>query len=309
LLFSFAAALLSLATAAPSKGGSGGSKACSHTGFYSKKVVPLCERHFPEESSKNAWVVQFYHPYVQKVHQAKESYEQLAASPDKLSGAKVGAVDCQHNGEFCAKQGIRDAPTTRIISGARAIDFEGTHSVEALETFITNSMKRFKEMEEALKCNVKGLFTDAMKDATLPLCTSSFPPPLEEVPWIVSFYDTGDRNKDKAMRNTLNKMAEKYGNTPPKKLDAKKKKPLKIRIGAVDCSSKDNDCEQFGVTSLPAVRFYSAGAEPKEFESFFDSDELKQWAEAKLKEMPKPEKIEVIKADMAEDAGKPKEDL
>jgi|Transcript_117460 thioredoxin-like negative regulator of GroEL len=309
LHFHIYAVLLSLAAAGSAKKSSGGSKACSHTGFYSKKVVPLCERHFPEESSKNAWVVQFYHPYVKKVHDAKEGYEQLAANPDKLSGAKVGAVDCQQNGEFCAKQGIRDAPTTRIISGSRSIDFEGEHSAEALETFITNSMNRFKEMEEAMKCNVKGLFTDGMKDSALPLCTSSFPPPLEPVPWIVSFYDVGDRNKDKAMRNTLNKIAEKYGNTPPKKVDKKSKKPLKLRVGAIDCSSKANDCVQFGVTSLPTVRFYRTGAEPMDFESFIDSDELKQWADSKLKEMPKPEKVEVLKADMSEDASKPNEDL
>merc|ERR1712060_809990 len=100
---------------------------------------------------------------------------------------------------------------------------------------------------------------------------------------------------------TLNKIGEKYGNTPPKKVNAKSKKPLKLRVGAIDCSIKDNDCEQLGVVSFPTVRFYSAGAEPKEFESFFDSDELKQWADAKLKELPKPDRVEVLKADMPEE--------
>jgi len=46
-----------------------------------------------------------------------------------------------------------------------------------------------------------------------------------------------------------------------------------------------------------------------DFDSFIDSDELKQWADSKLKEMPKPEKVEVLKADMSEDASKPNEDL
>jgi len=230
------AALLALAAAGPKKT-SGGSKACSHTGFYSKKVVPMCKNHFPEASSKNAWIVQFYHPYVQQVHDAKESYEQLAAGGDKLDGAKVGAIDCKENQEFCSTQGIRTVPTTRILSGGRSRDYEGKNTLEALLSFVSDSTKRFKEMDEALKCDLKGLFTDAMKDTALPVCTSSFPPALEPVPWMVSFYETGDHNKDKTMRKTLNKIAEKYGNNPPKKVDAKNKKPLKMRVGAVDCSN------------------------------------------------------------------------
>lgn len=301
------AALLALAAAGPNT--KGGSKACSHTGFYSKKVVPLCEKHFPEASSKNAWVVQFYHPYVQKVHEAREGYEALAAASDKaLDGAKVGAVDCQQNQEFCAKQGVREAPTTRVIATGRTRDFEGEHTLEGLQGFFADSLKRFKDMDEALKCDVKGLFTDPMKDQVLPLCTSSFPPALEPLPWLISFYESGDVNKDKTMRSTLNKLADKYGNVPPKKVDAKNKKPLKLRVGAVECG-KGNDCAKFGVSTFPTVRFYSQGSEPKEFDSFIDKDELKQFADARLKEMPKPKTVEVLKADMPDQGSKAKEDL
>jgi thioredoxin-like negative regulator of GroEL len=269
----------------------------------------MCERHFPEESSKNAWVVQFYHPYVQKVHDSRESFEELASSGDKLGGAKVGAVDCAQNGEFCAKQGIRDAPTTRLLLNGRVRNFEGEHTLEALTGFIANSLKRFKEMDEALTCDAKGLFTDPMKDVVIPLCTASFPPAMEPVPWIISFYESGNHNKDKTMRKTMNKIAEKYGGTPPKKIDAKNKKPLKLRVGVIECSNKANDCEKLGITTLPTTRFYSKGAEPKDFDSLIDSDELKQWADARLKEMPKPEAVEVLKADMPEEDKKPKEDL
>jgi len=80
-----------------------------------------------------------------------------------------------------------------------------------------DSVKKFKEMDEALKCDVKGVFTDGSKDSALPLCTTSFPPNVESMPWLVSFYEKGDPNKDKTMRTTLNKIAEKYGNTPPKR--------------------------------------------------------------------------------------------
>jgi len=251
----------------------------------------------------------FYHPFVQKVHETKGAYEEVAVAGDKLQGAKVGAVDCKENGEFCAAQGVREVPTTRIIAAGRARDFEGELTKDGVLSFISQSLKKFKEMDEALKCEAKGLFTDGMKDSSLPLCTASFPPETDPVPWLISFYETGDHNKDKTMRKTLNRIAEKYGNSPPKKLDAKNKKPLKARIGAVDCGNSINDCSKFGVSTLPTVRFYSSWADPKEFDSFIDSDELKQFLEARLKEKPKEEKVEVLKADMPEEGGKAKEDL
>lgn len=292
--------IMVLVTAAAPKSTTGGSKVCSHTGFFSKKVVPMCEKHFPEEASKNAWVVQFYHPQVQGVHDAQAGYEALAAS-DKLGGSKVGAVDCKENQEFCQTQGIRGVPLTRILSSGRSRDYEGEHSAEKLVSWVLESVQKFKEMDDLLKCEIKGLFSDSMKDSTIPLCTSSFPPNVEQMPWITSFYERGDQNKDKTMRKTMNKMAEKFGNTPPKKVDAKNKKPRKLRVGAIDCSHKDNDCEKLGITKLPTVRFYSSWAtEPKVYDSFIDFDELKEFADAGLKEQPKQETVTPLKADMDE---------
>jgi hypothetical protein len=307
------AVLLAVVAAAAPKATKGGSKACAHVGFYTKQIVPMCESHFPEVSSKNAWVVQFYHPRVGQVQLAKEGYEFFAHSGKELDGTKVGAVDCENNQAFCASQGIREVPTTRIISAGRSRDFTGEYTKEALLAWNSDSIKRFKEMDEALKCDLKGLFIDANKDSALPVCTSSFPPALEPVPWMVAFYETGDQNKDKTMRKTLNKIAEKYGNNPPKKVDAKNKKPLKMRVGAVDCVMKKgnlkNDCDKLGITTLPTVRFYSSWAEPKDFDSFFDGDELKQFVDAQLKEKPKPVKVDAVQADMPEESKKAKEDL
>eukprot|EP00440_Ansanella_granifera_P075326 gb/GFBE01081747.1/.p1 GENE.gb/GFBE01081747.1/~~gb/GFBE01081747.1/.p1 ORF type:complete len:361 (+),score=123.04 gb/GFBE01081747.1/:1-1083(+) len=287
LLLAFAAA----------KSTGGGSKSCSHTGFYTKKVVPLCEAHFPEASSKNTWIVQFYHPGIKKVFDQREAYEQLAAEPDKIPGVKVGAVDCAQNGKFCAKQGIDQAPTTRVMLHGNVREFTGEHTLEALRAHITESAVRFKEMEEALNCDVKGLFNDPKKDSTVSLCTSKFPPSTEPLPWLVSFYESGDRNKDKTMKGTMNRLAEKYGNSPPKKLNSKKEP--KVRVGAIDCSEDKNDCSQFGVTTYPTVRWYQSGADPVDFDSFFDSDELKQFVSARLKAMPKKEEAKVLEADMA----------
>lgn len=281
------------------KASKGGSKACSHTGFYSKKVVPLCEKHFPEESSKNAWVVQFYHPFVKDVVAQKEAYEELAGSPDQIDGAKVGAVDCQQNGEFCQKHGILKAPTTRIMLHAAVRDFESSdHTVDAMRAFVKESLKRFADAEEALKCTVKGVFTDAAKDATQPLCTDKFPPALEPVPWLISFYESGNVNKDKTQRSVMNKLAEKYGNAPPKKVNAKKK-TLKMRVGAVECT-KQKGCDELGISTFPTVRFYRKGADPVDFDSFFDREEVQQFAEKQLKDVPNPQKVEVLKADMPE---------
>merc|ERR1740117_2271412 len=163
----FWAALLVLGTPAGAKPSKGGSKACSHTGFYSKKVVPLCEKHFPDEASKNAWVVQFYHPYVKKNVDIKAAYEALAAladDPDKMGGAKIGAVDCQQNGEFCAKHGIAEAPTTRVFRHGSSKDFSGEHSLEALQKFVKDAAERFQAMEDGLNCKFKGVFKDPKKD-------------------------------------------------------------------------------------------------------------------------------------------------
>mmetsp|Transcript_101958 Transcript_101958/g.287786 ORF Transcript_101958/g.287786 Transcript_101958/m.287786 type:complete len:321 (+) Transcript_101958:49-1011(+) len=294
-----AAVVAVLVTSASGKPDSkGGSKACSHTGFYSKKVVPLCEKHFPDDASKNPWVVQFYHPYVKENFESKAAFEGLAATTDQIQGAKVGAVDCMNNGEFCAKHGIRKAPTTRVTLHGNTREFEGDHTLEALQAFVRDSMKKFEAAEEALKCNIKGVFTDNKKDAAVPLCLSSFPPSTESFPWLISFYESGDRNKDKTMRSVMNKLAEKFGNNPPKKVDAKKK-ALKVRVGAVECTDQGG-CGDLGITSFPAARFYSSWAEPADFDSFFDREELQKWTDAKLKDMPKLEKTEVLKADMPE---------
>jgi len=292
--------LLLAAVASQGKPSGGGSKSCSHTGFYPKKIVPLCENHFPDISSKHPWLVQFYHPGVRKVHDQRDDFEQLASKKLMSGGApvKVGAVDCAQNGEFCAKQGISQAPTTRAIHAGNSRELTGEHTLAALEKFVEESGKRFKELDEALRCEVKGLFTDAKKDSTIPLCTSSFPPSLEALPWVVSFYESGDRNKDKTMKGTMNRLAEKNGNSPPKKADSRK--VPKVRFGAIDCSEEKNNCGKFGVSTFPTVRWYQSGVDPVDFDSFFDSDELKTWISAKLKAMPKPEAAQLLEADMAE---------
>jgi len=71
-------------------------------------------------------------------------------------------------------------------------------------------------------------------------------------------------------------------------------------VGAVDCSEQTG-CAELGITTFPAVRFYRHGAEPVDFDSFFDREEIQKWGEARLKAMPKPEVVEVLKADMPED--------
>lgn len=262
--------------------------------------MPLCEAHFPDQTAKNPWAVQFYHSLVKKVHDSREAFEQLASSTDQLEGTKVGAVDCQHNTEFCAKQGIREAPTFRVLHNGNTLEFEGETSVDALLSFVKESLKRFADMEEALQCSVKGLFPDAKKDVAIPLCTTKLPPSTEALPWMVAFYETGDRNKDKTIRSVMNKLGEKYGNIPPKK-DAKKK-VTKLRVGAVDCNGPKQDCEALGIKSLPTVRFYQSGKEPMDFDSFFDKDEIKQWADARLKEMPKPQEANPLQTDVLQGA-------
>jgi len=281
---------LSVVDAKAPKGKSteGGSKACSHTGFYSKKIVPLCQAHFPDEVSKHVWVVQFYHQSVNKVVAGKSAFEGLAKIADELD-VKIGAVDCQHNQEFCAKKSISEAPVTRVILEGQKRDYTGDHDLESLKAFIKESVDKLQEV----KCEVKGVFNDLNKDSVVPLCTGSLPPADGPVPWMVAFYEAGDRNKDKTLRSTLNKLADKFGNVPPMKTGGKKK-ALKLKIGAVDCGHTDSDCAKFEVTSFPTIRFYASGAEPKTFDSFFDSDEIKTWAGERLKEaaLPKP-KLEV----------------
>merc|ERR1712187_411340 len=106
-----------------------------------------------------------------------EAFEALAAAPEAdIAGAKIGAVDCQQNGEFCGTNGIREVPSTRIIFQGQMKEFEGDHSLNNLKVFIKDSVSRFEDMAKALQCGVKGLFTDPKKDAAIPLCTGIFPP-------------------------------------------------------------------------------------------------------------------------------------
>lgn len=264
-----------------------------------KKVVPMCERHFPDASSKNAWVLQFYHPHVQKNVQSKEAFEQLAADAASFGDLKVGAVDCQQNGEFCSKHGIQEAPTTRFLLRGQKQEFDGSeHTLEALKAFVKNSRGRIEDMEEALKCTVKGVFTDPGKDSTIPLCADRFPPSLDPLPWLISFYESGDRNKDKTMRSAMNKLGDKFGNCPPKKASCKKG-PAKVRVGAVSC---EGNCGELGISTFPTVRFYKNGAEPVDFDSFFDREELQVWTEARIKEMKQQEKVKVLEADMPQES-------
>merc|ERR1739848_295508 len=96
----------------------------------------------------------------------------------------------------------------------------------------------------------------------------------------------------------MNKLAEKYGNAPPKKPESKKK-PTKMRVGAVDCSEQSG-CGELGIASFPSVRFYRKGAEPVVFDSFFDRGEIQQWADARFKEIPKEEPVEILNVEVPE---------
>jgi len=84
-----------------------------------------------------------------------------------------------------------------------------------------------------------------------------------------------------------------------KKVDGKKK-TLKLRVGVVECMKQEAGCAELGITKFPTVRFYRAGADPVDFDSFFDSGDLKQFADARLKEMPKIE-VKQLEADLPED--------
>ena len=76
------------------KGTKGGSAKCTSALASEGKAVALCGAHFPDNKGKHSWLVLF--------HTDDEAKKLASKLSDRLAGnAKVGAVDCAVDPEFC----------------------------------------------------------------------------------------------------------------------------------------------------------------------------------------------------------------
>jgi len=266
---------------------------CQGMGFYSKQIAKLCAAHYPpDDKTQDVWVVQFYTQNNREVLEARLPYEGLGMTLGKTGEVKIGAVDCSMDAHlnvgFCVKQDISIFPTTRVIIQGHKYDYSGLHNLDSLTRFVQVSRERLANVE----CKVKGLFDEPRKDFVAPLCTETFPPKFSEsIPWIVAFYEEGDRKWDKVLKSSLNKIAEKYHNHPPlKERDQNvKEKKVRISVGAVECGDRKQDCGQFEVTKFPTLRFYESTTKYTSYdEKSFKADKLKTWGDDLLRESLRP---------------------
>ena len=202
---------------------------CDKSDFYGKTaVVDLCDSHFPDKSSENVWMVEFYAPWCGHCQQLKPKYIEAAkeVKKDKESGIKFGAVDCTKEQNLCSKYGVKGYPTLKVFVGGKGKDYQGPREADAMIDFL----KMAKEMKGtrggSSKCSSPVI--DSSRKEVVPLCSSHFPDKKSKNSWVILFTN-GPVEKEAA--KSIYVIASKITEGG-------------VKFGIVDCDSAGKDfCE------------------------------------------------------------------
>jgi protein disulfide-isomerase-like protein len=162
------------------------SKSCTKSEFYGKTaVVDLCEPHFPDKTSDNVWMVEFYAPWCGHCQALKPKFIDAAKKAKKESGIKFGAVDCTKEQYLCQKYGVQGYPTLKALINGRAKDYQGPRETEPMIDFIKDLRDSKGTKGGSSKCSSKLL--DSSRKEIVPLCSSHFPDKKSKNSWVIVF--------------------------------------------------------------------------------------------------------------------------
>lgn len=207
------------------------SSKCDKSEFYgSTAVVDLCDAHFPDKTSENVWMVEFYAPWCGHCKALKPKYIEAAKQVkgrDDLEGVKFGAVDCTKHQALCQKYSVSGYPTIKAIVAGKAKDYQGPRESDPMIDFVRRLKEGKGTKGGSAKCS-SALAGDA-KDGAVALCPSHFPDKKSKNSWLVAFHN--EKLEDtKTAKKLVGKLADKLtGNA---------------KVGVVDCEKEAAFCDE-----------------------------------------------------------------
>jgi curved DNA-binding protein CbpA len=97
-------------------------------------IFPLSSSKFPDSSSTQVWLIQYYSSSNQQCKAFKEQFIKLAETLAK-AGVKVGVVNCDKHNSLCADNG-RSPPSIQLRYDGENIVHEGTLTLKAVHQFV-----------------------------------------------------------------------------------------------------------------------------------------------------------------------------
>merc|ERR1712187_354122 len=89
------------------------------------------------------WLVLFHSPssmgcakHEKECTRTRDRWEALAKKIPEVATAMVGAVDCDSNAEFCAKQNVGHMPFVRRYKSSKRKTFYGDWDIDAVMSFL-----------------------------------------------------------------------------------------------------------------------------------------------------------------------------
>ena len=236
-VFATVVAATSYVSAKKSGGGS-----CDKSEFYGKtSVADLCDDHFPDKTSENVWMVEFYAPWCGHCKALKPKYIDAAKAVKKSGdeGLKFGAVDCTKEQELCQRYGVKGYPTIKAFVGGKAKEYQGPRETDDMIAFLKNLRDSKGTKGGSAKC--ASTLVDASKKETIPLCASHFPDKKGKNNWVIVFHPEIAKDDLKATRKNLHALADKVTAGGAK-------------LGVVDCSANADLCaSKLGADSVSTI--------------------------------------------------------
>lgn len=208
--------------------GLGAKSSCSKSEFYGKTAVAdLCDSHFPDKSSENVWMVEFYAPWCGHCKALKPKFIAAAKKlkdSKEFEGIKFGAVDCTQEQALCQKYDVKGYPTLKAFVGGKAKEYQGPRETDEMLEFVTKLRDSKGTKGGSAKCS-SSLF-DASKKDVVALCSAHFPEKKGKNNWVIVFHtETG-----KDAKKNLYSLGEKISKGGAK-------------LGVVDCQKEEDFCK------------------------------------------------------------------
>lgn len=279
MLFKKASLCILAVSAATSYAKGSSSSKCKRSDFYdATPVVDLCDAHFPDKSSPNVWMIEFYAPWCGHCKNLSPIYVDAAKrlKREKEDGIKFGAVDCTKEEQLCQRYGVKGYPTLKTMVNGKTKAYEGPRDADAMLAHVRNLKDTRSTKGGSTKCSTP-LVEGDKKDGPVALCESHFPNAKGKNPWVIAFHGELE---------DISLVQKQVSDISPKVFD------MEAKFGVVDCSKAGEFCSaQLGKdvdlsTAGVVLKTYKRGAKKISSEAFTnglaDSSAVIQFAKSTL---------------------------
>eukprot|EP00803_Ostreobium_quekettii_P001149 evm.model.scf_354.2 EVM.evm.TU.scf_354.2 scf_354:3633-5375(-) len=267
--------------------------------MYSKggPVVDLSPSNFDARLREGVWLVEFFAPWCGHCKALKPAWEDVAKGLKGIVG--VGAVDADSHKELAGRHGVKGFPTIMFMHAGTdgkvvKTNYEGGRSAEAIIGWALGQAKKVALKRIGAKAGGgsgggaqgpgagEGKFYSA-SSGVVTLTSGNFEEEVltSEALWMVEFFAPWCGHC-KALKPAWEEAAGELKG--------------KVSMGAVDCTTENSVCEEYGVQGFPTIKFFGARKHsPEAYQGGRDSASIVQFAMEKWNAMaPAPEVHELV---------------